>query len=46
VAAFVQMFSIHSQAPLRKVIEFFIQAELLSDEGVGQAPRQTSLFDA
>lgn len=46
VAAFVQMFSIHSQAPLRKVIDFFIQAELLADEGVGQAPRQSSLFDA
>jgi hypothetical protein len=46
VAAFVQLFSIHSRAPLRKVIAFFIQAELMSDVGKGQAPRQASLFDA
>ena len=47
VAAFVQMFAIHSRAPLRQIIDFFVRAELLADEGAGaaQEPRQASLFD-
>jgi hypothetical protein len=44
VASFVQLFALQAHVPLRQVIAFLLDADLIWDEGVGQAVRQGSLF--